>query len=53
MPCIAGRTRIGWKKVGSSAEYHGYRRWQEIARYLNGSGDLSPERCEWMDATKT
>jgi hypothetical protein len=36
------------EKVACCAEYHGYRRWQEIERYLAGGGDLSPERSEWL-----
>jgi hypothetical protein len=44
------RSHPDWleEQVTSRAEYYGYRRWQEIERYLNGGGDLSPERGEWM-----
>jgi hypothetical protein len=47
---IYRRSHPDWleEQVASSAEYHGYRRWQEIERYLKGGGDLSPERGEWI-----
>src|SRR5262249_16291344 len=44
------RSNPDWleEKMAFYAAYHGYRRWQEIEHYLNTSGDLSPERSEWM-----
>jgi hypothetical protein len=47
---IYRRSHPDWleEKVASCAEYHSERRWQEIARYLNGGSGLSPERSEWL-----
>jgi hypothetical protein len=44
------RSHPDWleEQVASSVEYHGYRCWQEMERYLNGGGELSPERNEWI-----
>jgi hypothetical protein len=44
------RSHPDWleEKAASRAEYYGYRRWQELERYLNGGDDLSPERSEWL-----
>jgi hypothetical protein len=35
-------------KLAFYTELSRERRWQEIERYLNDGGDLSPERSEWM-----
>jgi len=36
------------EKVAFYTEFARERRWQEVERYLNGGGGLSPERSEWM-----
>jgi hypothetical protein len=36
------------EKLAFYTEVSRERRWQQIERYVNGGGDLSPERGEWM-----
>jgi len=44
------RSRPNWleEKVASYTELARERRWQEVERYLNGGGGLSPKRSEWV-----